>query len=79
MADASGTPVVYREVCAEQLTSILVGAGLPQPYAAVLADADLGIARGELEVTSGDLERLIGRTPTSLRDAVDASLATLAA
>ncbi len=41
--------------------------------------ADLGIARVELEVTSGDPGRLIGHTPTSLRDAVDASLATLAA
>ena len=30
-------------------------------------------------VTSGDLERLIGHAPTSLRDAVDTSLGTLAA
>ena len=79
VADASGRPVAHIEVSPEQLTAILVGAGVPQPYAEVLVDADLGIARGELEVTTGDLERLIGRTPTSLRDAVDASLATLAA
>ena len=79
MADASGRPVTYTEVSPILLTEILVGAGLPQQYAEALASADLGIARGELEVTTGDLERLIGRTPTSLGDAVDASLATLAA
>ena len=78
VAAASGREVAYTEVTPEQLTGILVGAGLPQPYAEALASADLGIARGELEVTSGDLERLIGRRPTSLRDAVDATLATLA-
>ncbi len=77
VADASGRPVTYTEVSPAQLTEILVGAGLPQPYAEALVSADLGIARGELEVTTGDLERLIGHTPTSLRDAVDASLATL--
>jgi NAD(P)H dehydrogenase (quinone) len=79
VGDASGRDVTYAQVSPEQLTAILVGAGLPQPYAEALVSADLGIARGELEVTSGDLERLIGRTPTSLRDAVDGSLATLAA
>jgi NAD(P)H dehydrogenase (quinone) len=79
VAEASGRRVTYTEVSPAQLTEILVGAGLPRPYAETLVSAELGIARGELEVTSGDLERLIGRTPTSLRDAVDASLATLAA
>ena len=78
VAAASGREVGYTEVSPEQLTEILVGAGLPRPYAEALVSADLGIARGELEVTSGDLERLIGRTPTSLREAVDGALATLA-
>ena len=79
VAAASGREVGHTEVSPEQLTEILVGAGLPRPYAEALVSADLGIARGELEVTSGDLERLIGRTPTPLRDAVDAALATLTA
>ena len=62
----------------QQLTEILVGSGLPRGYAAVLADADAGIARGELEVTTGDLERLIGRRPTTYREAVDEAVRTLA-
>ena len=71
----SGREVSAVEVSAEQLTGILVGAGLPEGYARVLASADEGISRGELEVTSGDLARLIGRRPTTLREAVTDALA----
>lgn len=70
VSEASGREVVYRDVTEDELAGILVGAGLPDPVARVFADSDRGIARGELEVTSGDLERLIGRAPTSLRQAV---------
>ena len=56
---------------------MIVGAGLPEGYAQVLASADEGIARGELEVTSGDLERLIGRSPTTLHEAVIDALGRL--
>ena len=62
--------MAYRDLSEPDLTDALVDAGLPQPYAAVLADSDREIARGALEVTSGDLERLIGRAPTTMTDAV---------
>jgi NAD(P)H dehydrogenase (quinone) len=39
-----------------------------------LADADRGLARGDLYVGSGDLSRLIGRPTTTLRDAVASAL-----
>ena len=57
----------------EQYAEVLVEVGLPEAYAAILADSDRGIARGELLVTSGDLSRLIGRPTTSLREAVRAA------
>ena len=75
VASVAGREVRATEVSAEQLTAILVGAGLPQGYAQVLASADEGISRGELEVSTGDLERLIGRPPTTLREAVEQTLA----
>ncbi|WP_377641859.1 SDR family oxidoreductase [Oryzobacter terrae] len=78
VAKASGRDVAHTEVSGEQLTEILVGAGLPRGYAEVLADADAGIARGELEVTTGDLERLIGRRPTTYREAVADAVRALA-
>jgi NAD(P)H dehydrogenase (quinone) len=37
-------------------------------------DSDLGIAKGELDDSSGDLRRLIGRPTTPLADAVAAAL-----
>jgi NAD(P)H dehydrogenase (quinone) len=70
VAEASGQEVSYTDLPAEQYTQVLVQAGLPEPYAAVLADCDLGVARGDLFVDAGDLSRLIGRPTTPLRDAV---------
>ncbi|WDZ85383.1 SDR family oxidoreductase [Micromonospora cathayae] len=71
----SGRPVGYLDLPVEKYTELLVGAGLPEPYAAVLADADRGLAVGELSVEGDDLRTLLGREPTSLADAVRAALA----
>ncbi|MBM6400254.1 SDR family oxidoreductase [Phycicoccus sonneratiae] len=80
VTEATGTDVAYRDLSEADLTDALADAGLPRPYAAVLADSDRGIARGALEVTSGDLERLIGRPPTTMAHALaDAVAATRAA
>jgi len=70
----SGTPVTYRNLAAEEYAHALTGFGLPAGLATVLADADLGIARGDLATESGDLRRLIGRPTTTLADAVRAGL-----
>jgi NAD(P)H dehydrogenase (quinone) len=74
---ATGRTVTYTDLPAEQYAAILVGAGLPESLAAVLADVDAGIARGALSVDSGDLARLLGRPPTSMPDAVAAAVAAL--
>lgn len=70
---AADQPVKYQDLTLENYAGVLVEAGLPEPYAAILADSDLGIARGELLVTSGDLSRLIGGPATTMRDAVRAA------
>ena len=75
LADESGTEVVYRDLPAAELSAVLVGAGLPEPYADILADSDLGLARGELLADSGDLSRLIGRPTTTPAEAIRAALA----
>ena len=74
---ASDRPVQYQDLPAAQYTEALVGAGLPEGYAAILADCDLGIARGELLVSSGDLSRLIGRPATSMRESVRAAVSAV--
>ena len=54
-------------------------AGLPERYAAILADSDLGLARGDLLTESGDLSRLIGRPTTTPAEAIRVALGGLAA
>lgn len=75
---AADRPVRYQDVPVDQYAAVLVAAGLPEAYAAILADSDLDIARGELLVTSGDLRALIGRPATAMRDAVRAAAASAA-
>lgn len=74
VSQQGGTDVVYRDLPVEAYTQALVGAGIPEGYAALLADSDRGIAAGELFTGSGDLHRLIGRPTTPLADAVSAAL-----
>ncbi|NUR49437.1 MAG: SDR family oxidoreductase [Hamadaea sp.] len=74
LARVSGKPVTYSDLPADAYAEALTGFGLDAGYAAALADADLGIARGDLASDSGDLARLIGRPTTPLADAVRAAL-----
>jgi NAD(P)H dehydrogenase (quinone) len=70
---AAGRTVAYTDLPVEQYTAVLVGAGLPEAAAAVFADGDRGVAQGELLTGANDLEKLIGRAPTSLADALAAT------
>ncbi|MDI9831854.1 SDR family oxidoreductase [Streptomyces sp. KAU_LT] len=70
----TGREIAENRVSAEVLTDILTGAGVPAPFAAVLAGVDTSIAKGELVVDSGDLSRLAGRPTTPLADAIAAAL-----
>ena len=74
---ATGQPVSYTDLPVEQYQAILVGAGLPEQAATVYADGDRGVADGELLVDGRDLEKLIGRAPTSLSDAVAGAVTDL--
>ena len=67
---ASGKAISYNNLPAGDYAGLLIGAGVPEAFAGILADSDLGIARGDLLVTSGDLRRLIGRPATALSEAV---------
>lgn len=75
LAAEAGATVAYRDLSAADYTAALVDAGLPEGYAAILADSDLGLARGELLADSGDLSRLIGRPTTTPAEAIRAALA----
>lgn len=69
-SDVLGTHIAYRDMQVADYTATLTGAGLPPEMAAAVADADAGLARGELFTNSDDLVRLIGRPAITAREAV---------
>jgi NAD(P)H dehydrogenase (quinone) len=72
VSEWAGRPIGYTNLPEEQYAQALIAAGVPAPYAKMLADSDVGISRGELEVTSGALQRLIGRPTTPLNSVLHA-------
>lgn len=71
----SGSKVVYRNLNTDEYAAALAGFGLPEPVAKAIASADEGASRGELTTTSEDLQKLIGRAPLTMPQAVRTALA----
>jgi NAD(P)H dehydrogenase (quinone) len=76
VSEVTGIEVSYTDLPGDELIKVLVGTGLPEPYAAIIADANLGLGRGELYVEPTDLEELLGRPATSLADELRAALSS---
>ncbi|MEU1547127.1 SDR family oxidoreductase [Nocardia sp. NPDC005745] len=74
ISEAAGKPVRYENLSEADYAAALIQAGLPAAYAETLADADAGIARGILDVRSGDLEKLLGRPATRAVEVFRAAL-----
>lgn len=74
VARQTGKEVVYKDLPADEYAKALAGFGLPGPLAQALADADLGIRRGELFDDGRALSRLTGRPTVKLADAVAEAL-----
>ncbi|MFF9341578.1 MULTISPECIES: SDR family oxidoreductase [unclassified Streptomyces] len=71
----AGREIAYTNVPAGTHLEILTGAGVPEPFAAILVDVDEAIGRGALAVRTGDLARLIGRPTTPIGTTVAEALA----
>lgn len=74
VANQSGKPIAYANLRPAAYRDLLVSSGLPTAVAGILANADEGVTRGELDDTTGTLRRLIGRATTPLADAVARAL-----
>ncbi|ACH39881.1 NmrA-like family protein [Citrifermentans bemidjiense Bem] len=61
-----GKPVNYVNLPELEYKKLLVSVGLPEPFAALLADSDSGAAKGGLFDDSRQLSTLIGRPTTAL-------------
>lgn len=70
LSQQSGKPVVYQNLSEADFKAALLGAGLPEPLAALLANSDAGASQGGLFDDSRQLSALIGRPATPLAESV---------
>ncbi|MEP9357468.1 SDR family oxidoreductase [Sphingomonas sp. KR3-1] len=68
----TGRDIAYNNLAAADYAAALTGAGVPAPFAEMLAGWDGDIANGELFEDGGTLSKLIGHPTTSLADGVKA-------
>ncbi|MFY1675279.1 SDR family oxidoreductase [Plantactinospora sp. WMMB334] len=71
----SGRTIVHRSIDPAERAAMLIGFGVPAPFAEVLVDVDDAISRGRLAGTPGDLSRLAGRPTTPIADTIAQGLA----
>lgn len=74
IARLTGKPIVYQNLPEADFKGALLGAGLPEPIAALLADSDTGASNGALFDDSHTLSRLIGRPTEGLATTLAAAL-----
>jgi len=70
----SGKTVVYNDLPQEQYKAALIGMGLPEGFAVLLADSDAAAAKGDLFDDSRQLSQLLGRPTTPIAQSVSAAL-----
>jgi NAD(P)H dehydrogenase (quinone) len=75
IARQSGKPVVYKDLPEADYKAALQTVGLPEAFAALLAESDAKAAKGSLYDNSGQLSGLIGHPTTPLAQSVKAALA----
>ncbi|PJC96080.1 NAD(P)-dependent oxidoreductase [Janthinobacterium sp. BJB1] len=74
VARQSGKAIVYKDMPQADFKAALVGVGVPDGFADLLADSDAGAAKGGLEDHGRQLSALTGRPTTTLAEAVKAAL-----
>lgn len=70
----SGKQIPYVNLPESEFKAALVGAGLPEPLAGLLADSDAGASKGGLFDDKRQLSALIGRPTTPLAALMQAAL-----
>jgi len=70
----SGKQIPYVNLPEGEYKAALLGAGLPEPIAGLLADSDVGASKGGLFDDQRQLSALIGRPTTALEGLMQAAL-----
>ncbi|EPE7163716.1 SDR family oxidoreductase [Cronobacter sakazakii] len=74
LSKETGKTVSYQNLSEADFAAALTGAGLPEGFAKLLADSDIGASKGGLFDDSRQLSALIGRPTTSLEASLRESL-----
>lgn len=69
-SERANRPIAVEQVSDDAYRAIMIGYRLPAFVADILVDLQRAIRERELEVESGDLERLLGRPVTPLADVI---------
>jgi NAD(P)H dehydrogenase (quinone) len=70
IAEITGKPFGFVTVPAEALRAGMAQAGLPEDVVSVVVSIQNDFASGAFDIVTGDVERLSGRTPKPLREAL---------
>lgn len=70
ISKVTGKEVTYQNLPKDDYAGVLAGAGLPAPFAELMADVDVNISRGWLADTPGTLGDLIGRPTRTIGEYV---------
>lgn len=74
ISEESGQKIPYIDMAESDFAHALEDAGIPKPFASILANSDAGASQGALFDDSHALSKLIGHPTRSLREMVKASL-----
>jgi NAD(P)H dehydrogenase (quinone) len=74
IGEHSGKAVSYNNLPEEEYKNALVDAGFAEPFAALLADSDVGASKGGLFNESRQLSQLIGRATIPMTDLVKSAI-----
>ncbi|PYB72302.1 SDR family oxidoreductase [Rhizobium wuzhouense] len=72
IASAAGRPVTYQDMPKAKFKQALIGMGLPDSLAELIAESDVAASRRELEDHGRQLRALLGRPTTPYREAIEA-------
>lgn len=79
ISQQSGKAVAYQNLPESEFKAALLGAGLPEGLATLLAESDIGASKGGLFDDGRQLSRLIGRPTTTLAAQIKLQLAAATA
>ena len=68
LSQIAGKPISYTSPSADEYKSALTQAGVPAAYVDMFASFAEAIKQGEFETNTSDLEKLLGRKPTTLAE-----------